>query len=359
MTKNFFAKIMLLALVALAFGMNAMADNVIKIADFNVVPGGASVQVEVEMDNEDPISSLQFDLILPEGLTYNNYSRTDRMTNSSHAIQTVSDRNTGIRRFLITSNATDIKTSALKGNSGAVLKISLSASSSFSGGEVVLKDIVGSNGTVPMPQEILFADAKAKVIPNAGTFALGSESVNLRNGDDEAVKVDFSLSNQITTVGLQAQMVLPEGVSLEIEKSDRLTENVTTMAYTRNGVTTILLSSLTSDPFVAKEGVLFSMLLKADKAKVGKYDVELKDVLVSNEIGKAFALSSEKGGFELNVLPSFDFNNDGDFDIQDVQDLFDAFMGLNEMEPISYLGEEEPSIDDVQYLFDVYMGFEE
>ena len=70
---NLMMKVWSVLLAVFAFSVYANADNKLSIEDFTIVPGEEKT-ISVALDNSDPISSLQLDVKLPEGLTYVNKS---------------------------------------------------------------------------------------------------------------------------------------------------------------------------------------------------------------------------------------------------------------------------------------------
>ena len=80
-TTNNILRSVLCCLVSLVATVAAMAENKVYIEPFSIVPGEMAT-VNVMMDNDDNISSLQLDLNLPAGLTFlgNEERNTERIT---------------------------------------------------------------------------------------------------------------------------------------------------------------------------------------------------------------------------------------------------------------------------------------
>ena len=81
--------------------------NVLTIEDFDIAPG-QSKTLEVLLDNEDPVSSLQFDICFPEGLTYDENSIakvTSRVTRSSHSLMMVVQNDGSYRAGLLSTSS--------------------------------------------------------------------------------------------------------------------------------------------------------------------------------------------------------------------------------------------------------------
>ena len=85
--------------------ISSMATNILKIAgedgaNIQILPGTEN-QLQVVLDNDDPVSSLQFDVTLPKGLDFVEGSLkkvVDRITRTSHSVLAV-QQPSGAYRF--------------------------------------------------------------------------------------------------------------------------------------------------------------------------------------------------------------------------------------------------------------------
>ena len=220
---NLMMKVWSVLLAVFAFSVYANADNKLSIEDFTIVPGEEKT-ISVALDNSDPISSLQLDVKLPEGLTYVNKSvkmNADRL--KIHAI--AAGQKDGATRFLILHEAEDISESAFEGNSGEIFTFKVKAASSFKGGKISVSGISGSDGTVAMPIEKKMADFDVTVNAYAGTYSVSAESFNLTKTENTA-KLDIAISNTIPVAGLQFSIDLPKNLVVEsFETGDRVPQN--------------------------------------------------------------------------------------------------------------------------------------
>ena len=81
--------------------------NELTIEDFDIAPGQRKT-LEIHLDNEDPVSSLQFDICFPEGLTYveNSIAKvTSRVTRSSHSLMMVQQADGNYRAGLLSTSS--------------------------------------------------------------------------------------------------------------------------------------------------------------------------------------------------------------------------------------------------------------
>ena len=107
--------------------VSSFAANVLKLAgaggtDVQIIPGEENL-LEVVLDNDVPVTSLQFDVTLPNGLTFVENSQkkvTARVTRSSHQLLAVKQP-TGAYRFGLLGSGSTMENSVIKGNSGAII----------------------------------------------------------------------------------------------------------------------------------------------------------------------------------------------------------------------------------------------
>lgn len=149
--------------------------------------------------------------------------------------------------------------------------------------------------------------------------------------------IDFSLSNIIDIVGLQATVTLPEEINLAedadgeyITYSDRLSGNVVASVNLIPGETNkyqLIISSLTSDMFIGSEGTLFGLNIMANKSfKSG--DIVVSDVIVSSAPGVAYELGNE---LSVSVTSVDDPTGDGVWTSADITAVANAvLLGIQE-----------------------------
>ena len=115
-------------------------------------------RIAVMLDNYNPYTAGQMDVMLPEGMTITNVSFGSR--SNGHELQ-LSKLDNGAQRIVIFSDKSEV----LKGNSGAVLYIDVDMDSSYRGGELSIENV-------------LFAQTNAKVTEfgalNAETTGIAS-----------------------------------------------------------------------------------------------------------------------------------------------------------------------------------------
>lgn len=297
-TTNNILRSVLCCLVSLVATVAAMAENKVYIESFSIVPGEMAT-VNVMMDNDDDISSLQLDLNLPAGLTFiigSEKRNTERITRTSHTLN-ATDYPAVTKRFTIFAKAVTAKKTAIAGKSGVLFSFDVKAEKWFNGGEVVLSNVVGSDATVVPAVEKPMSNRSLDVKADAGTFSLAPEAVSLTFAKKDTV--DVYLANTIALTGLEARLNLPEGVEVEepLLMGDRLSDNAAVSYEAKSGK--ILIESLTNDEFAETDAPLFSIVLKGTAEGTGT--LSLSDVLVSNGLA-AFKVEGTANEVAVTVV---------------------------------------------------------
>ena len=358
MASRFSATVMLLAMGCIA----AFAQgNKLYIEDFDIAPGQTKT-LDIILENEDPVSSLQFDITFPTGLSYveNSLERvTSRITRTSHSI-VAAKQGENVYRMGILSTSSEMANSAVKLNEGALLRIKVKADIDYKGSSIKITDIIGSNGTVS-PSVRLDMDA-CEVNANVHVGDLKNEQTDVVVRPLEFATVDFALDNIIDIVGLQAVVTLPEGINLAEDKygeyitySNRLSGNVVASISLLPGETNkyqLLISSLTSDKFEGSEGTLFGLNIMANNSfKSG--DIKVSDIKVSSVYGVSYDLSNE---LSVSVASVDDPSGDGAWNINDVYQILDIYMsGVEDMNS-DVNGDGVIDINDIYAAISKYMG---
>ena len=359
MASRFSATVMLLAMGCIA--AFAQGNNKLYIEDFDIAPGETKT-LDIILENEDPVSSLQFDITFPTGLSYveNSLERvTSRITRTSHSIVAAKQKES-VYRMGILSTSSEMANSAVKLNEGALLRIKVKADIDYKGSSIKITKIIGSNGTVSDPVRLDMDDCVVNANVHVGD--LKNELTEVVVHPLEFATVDFALDNIIDIVGLQAVVTLPEGINLAEDKdgeyitySNRLSGNVVASISLLPGETNkyqLLISSLTSDKFEGSEGTLFGLNIMANNSfKSG--DIKVSDIKVSSVYGVSYDLSNE---LSVSVASVDDPSGDGAWNINDVYQILDIYMsGVEDMNS-DVNGDGVIDINDIYAAISKYMG---
>ena len=333
-------------------------NNKLKIADFYIAPGEEK-ELTVELENEDNISSLQFDVKLPTGLNLVDKSLArvlKRITRTSHSVL-VAQQEDGDLRFGVLSTSSEVKNSGIKDNSGAILTFKVKAANNFRGGELSFNECVGSNATVEgqVPVELAIEAANTKSLLDVGKPSVENASMIVRPSEEKVLKV--SLNNNIKLVALQATVTLPEGVSFVLGDEDypkvdygkRLSGNVEVLVKAvpdKANVYTLVLSSVTSDVIEGNEGNLFGLYLTAAPTfKEG--DVKIEKIIVTNAAGYRYDM--EKGTV-CHIKCVDDPSGDGAWDVDDVKMVIPFIMNDKVDSNVDFNADGVVDVDDVKYV---------
>lgn len=331
MASRFSATVMLLAMGCIA--AFAQGTNKLYIEDFDIAPGETKT-LDIILDNEDPVSSLQFDIFFPTGLTYVEGSLekvTSRITRSSHSIMAVKQGDgEGAYRMGFISTSSAMSNSSVKGNEGALLRIQVKADYNYTGSYILMSGIIGSNGTVSPSVRLNMEDCDVTAGVHVGDLNVDYDQIIVRPLDMAQLAVNFD--NLIDVVGMQFNVTLPEGVNFVedeqgefITYSDRLSGNVTASVAPNPEVKnqyTVIISSLTSDVFEGETGTLFALNLAGNK-KFTTGNVVISDVIVSSKWGIAYPLDSK---VEVEFTCVSDPTSDGEWDVNDLSVIAEAIL---------------------------------
>lgn len=219
---------------ALVASGKAWADNTLRVEDFTI--SNYDVQeVPVLLDNTDAIAGIQFTLSLPEGIELVGQPRLTERAASS--MQVYYEKSTGV--CAVMSFQTN---RCFSGNEGAVLILSLQAEPGAllrnSTGNLTLSEIVLSDGTGNGGE---LDDVNATVTMLAGEFAVTSQDAAYVVRPEVPATVAVGLENSAEVKAFQADIVVPEGFTVDVNSfkmTSRCVEGITcTVNLLTDGVT--------------------------------------------------------------------------------------------------------------------------
>ena len=291
----------LLFLMLLALPLASRAKDTFYIAPVNVVPG-ESKTITLNLDNSQVFRGFQTDIELPEGLKIASKSNgnfdislTDRGTSSfSVSSNLMSD---GSVRILGYSTQGE----SIKGNKGALVRISVRASSDFSGGYIKLKNSIFSdvnNRDVKLDNSQLFVGTKEQ------------NDVSVKGGDiSPEVSKAFSLelSNESEMTAFQMDVVLPNGLSLDLSKT-RLTgrcgNHQLQTKQLGNGKVRIICMSSDNTSISGNIGSVIELWIKADKGIAGNQIVKLENIIFSDVKARTYRMDPLSFVVDVKYVPA-------------------------------------------------------
>lgn len=131
-----------MGLLLLMAAVTATAQNVWKTDAVSVKASDKSVTVQLSLENADTITALQFDLVVPQGLTLDaNSASLSDARKDGHTLSVKKQGDANIYRFLV--HHADNK--ALKGNNGTLISLPVTIGEGFKSGTFAMSNVVMTN----------------------------------------------------------------------------------------------------------------------------------------------------------------------------------------------------------------------
>ena len=290
----------LLFLMLLALPLASRAKDTFYIAPVNVVPG-ESKTITLNLDNSQVFCGFQTDIELPEGL---------KIASKSNGNFDISLTDRGSSSFSVSSNLMSdgsvrilgysTQGESIKGNQGALVRISVRASSDFSGGYIKLKNSIFSdvnNRDVKLDNSQLFVGTKEQ------------NDVSVKGGEiSPEVSKAFSLelSNESEMTAFQMDVVLPNGLSLDLSKT-RLTgrcgNHQLQTKQLGNGKVRIICMSLDNTSISGKIGSVIDLWIKAEKGIAGNQIVKLDNIIFSDVKARTYRMDPFSFVVDVKYVP--------------------------------------------------------
>lgn len=273
----------------------------------NTFKAGSNQTLSIAMDNNIDVTAFQFDIMLPNGITVNNYVNDDDETvpniqltsrkASSHSIS-CNKREDGRYTIVVLS----MKNQAIKGTEGDVVAIDINVPITMSGNyDVVLSNIhivplVNGSQGIRIDQPDVTASITIDNEGGGGT-PTGDNTMTvaplvLKPGETGMLNID--MTNEKSICSFQFNIKLPEGISIvkEYNEDDEYMEviNLTSrkksshelsFKQTADGGYFLIAYSLSNASFRDNSGSIVSIKVKADdNLAEGNYGVILSNVIM-------------------------------------------------------------------------------
>ena len=291
----------LLFLMLLALPLASRAKDTFYIAPVNIAPGDSKT-ITLNLDNSQVFRGFQTDIELPEGL---------KITSMSNGNFDISLTDRGSSSFSVSSNLMSdgsvrilgysTQGESIKGNQGALVRISVRASSDFSGGYIKLKNSIFSdvnNRDVKLDNSQLFVGTKEQ------------NDVSVKGGEiSPEVSKAFSLelSNESEMTAFQMDVVLPNGLSLDLSKT-RLTgrcgNHQLQTKLLGNGKVRIICMSSDNTSISGNIGSVIDMWIKAEKGIAGNQIVKLEKIIFSDVKARTYRMDPFSFVVDVKYVPA-------------------------------------------------------
>lgn len=148
----------------------------------------------------------------------------------------------------------------------------------------------------------------------------------------QTVQVPVMLTNDTVYSGLQTDLYLPAGLSLDqegneyaIELTSRGGNHTVATNQLANGAIRIYVSSISAQDFSGNSGAVLTLRLTAANDFGGHADIELKNTVCAESIGTRHELDDEVCQVNLALLG--DVNGDGEVNVADINVVTDIVLG--------------------------------
>ena len=291
----------LLFLMLLALPLASRAKDTFYIAPVNIAPGDSKT-ITLNLDNSQVFRGFQTDIELPEGL---------KIASKSNGNFDISLTDRGSSSFSVSSNLMSdgsvrilgysTQGESIKENQGALVRISVRASSDFSGGYIKLKNSIFSdvnNRDVKLDNSQLFVGTKEQ------------NDVSVKGGEiSPEVSKAFSLelSNESEMTAFQMDVVLPNGLSLDLSKT-RLTgrcgNHQLQTKQLGNGKVRIICMSSDNTSISGKIGSVIDLWIKAEKGIAGNQIVKVENIIFSDVKARTYRMDPLSFVVDVKYVPA-------------------------------------------------------
>lgn len=270
-------------------------DNVLQIDDFTVAPGTQPV-VSVKMNNTASISSIQFDLVLPTGVTIakDEYGdclvdlSTSRTSSRRHMASCV-ERDGNIYHISVQPTGSYV----FSGTSGEVLQVTLDIAADLANSRyflnVVNQKLQELSGAMHSPENFDVAMRSSDGQEAKNTLRIADFTLEA----GKQVKIPVLMTNTADIAVLQFDLKIPEGFVLACDSygdalidisTDRTTSRQHVVSYKTitDGFVRIVVTSPHNAVFAGKSGAVVEFTVDVPRAlEAGDYTFELKNMVLT------------------------------------------------------------------------------
>ena len=277
---------------------SAWAENKVVIDNINILPGGEAV-VNVDLQNEDNImSSIQMDVVIPDGVDVKEGSIKfvgNRVDEEDFFLYMQKQEGAKMYRILVLPQ--DLN-SSFAGNQGNLLQFTVTANSNLKPKQQIeVKSIVGSDTNA---KKYVMSDFTVDVQQMVGSFAISAATEGdlllKPSVEGNSQRISFSLSNTISVRALEAVITLPEGAqavmnekgSVKIDRGSRVPTNLKFSSSVIDNKVKVVLSGLTADVLQGTEGEVFAFYVSGTEALAENSEVTVSNVILSDNAASSF-----------------------------------------------------------------------
>lgn len=203
-------------------------DNMLYTTTFKALRGRQAT-LELKMRNSTEITGFQADILLPSGFTLakdaqgNALAELGHRTNSSRHALNVAQQADGSYRVIVFSTINN----TISGTDGTVASLTFNVSEEMEQGEykvIIRKQELGKPDNSNIKPEPVNAKLRVEIpgytydLMNLKPYMLYTDNVGVHTG--ERVTIPIGMANLNTICGFQADLILPEGVTVATETDE-------------------------------------------------------------------------------------------------------------------------------------------
>lgn len=199
--------------------------------------------------------------------------------------------------------------------------------------------------------------------------SLGRDRLYIENFNidaEETLQVPVILLNDTAYTGLQTDLYLPVGLSLEMEDDEYIIDltsrkdNSHTVAsrLMEDGAIRIYISSVSAKEFTGNSGAIMTLCITAAEEFKGEATIQLKNSICAESIGTRHVLKDEICQVNPNEVPSIvgDVNGDGEVSIADINTIISFILSSNLEMAGDVNGDGEVNIADINVVINIILG---
>lgn len=266
--KKAFAAIALM-LVATA----AQAAVKFTMSELNI-SAGETKEVTVFMENDEAVWNFQFKLELPAGITASDFAKADRAAKYSLVPTYKKDTNTWSVFALSPNSSTTIAA-----GKGAVLTFNATASADLATtAEIVLSGVKATDTKNESMPEVTAENGEVNKMQAGIELIASTDSIRLIGGGKTA-DVEISMKNNVALWGLQGNIILPEGMTIEgeISLTNRLPEYNLSVKQTGQNYAIVAGNFDATATIKGTSGAIMKFTVKADETVQNGSTIRLVD----------------------------------------------------------------------------------
>ena len=293
MKKNYLSMLFAMFVLLFATGTQLFAGNVMSIGNVSGQPG-ETVEMTINLANDDPVCAFQVDITLPEQVTFNGtYALTSRASASHQIVANIVS--SGALRILVYS----MPAVEFSGNNGAICTFEVVLSDAPGNYSVTLSDAVLS-GATGNPFDVTTQNGIITIEGGTADNLMYINNYTGNTGDQLTVEVNLANSEDIS--GFQFDIPLNGFAYVDgsIAKAARCTSNHIILAQlVNNGATLrVLCYSMPGANLIGNDGPIasFDILLGS---VAGNFPLALEGAVISTIQGATPAVSTQNGSLTI------------------------------------------------------------